>query len=88
MNVQGTLGEYGNVLLQSELEHNRAFIFKAMRVPWLARMSALNFNKAFYEDITLSLNQRFTIWNLRWILCAMNVAGLNDVCKDLQIPQM
>ena len=58
MNVQGTLGEYGNVLLQSELEHNRAFIFKAMRVPWLARMSALNFNKAFYEDITLSLNQR------------------------------
>ena len=31
MNVRGTLGEYGNILLQSELEHNRAFIFKAMR---------------------------------------------------------
>ena len=83
MNVQGTLGEYGNILLQSELEHNRAFMFNAMREPWLVRRGALKFYKAMLcENIMHSLNQRFTIWNLKWILCTMNVAGLTDVCKD------
>ena len=51
MNVQGTLGEYGNILLQSKLYHNRAFMFKAMRVPWMFRRGALNFYVAGLTDV-------------------------------------